>query len=61
MNFELNVQKIMQIKASKFKKEFNSKVIAFTRRQKLSLEDCIIMLLNKKPQNMQTELDEYLA
>ena len=59
MNFEQSLQKIKQIKRSKFKEKYKNKITAFSRKRKLSFEDCLMILLNKKARNMQTEIDEY--
>lgn len=59
MNFELSVQKVMQIKTKEFKERFKTKAEAFIRKRKLSFEDCMMIMLNKKSRSMQTELDEY--
>lgn len=56
MNFELSLQKIKQ---ARFKEKYKNKITAFSRKRKLSFEDCIMILLNKKARNMQTEVDEY--
>lgn len=59
MDFEQSLQKIKQIKKRKFKEKYKNKITAFSRKRKLSFEDCLMILLNKKARNMQTEIDEY--
>ena len=59
MNFEMSMQRIKQIKTTKFKEKYRSKDSAFIRRRKLSFENCIVILLNKKARSVQTEIDEY--
>ena len=59
MNFEMSMQRIKQIKTTKFKEKYRSKDSTFIRRRKLSFEDCIVILLNKKARSIQTEIDEY--
>ena len=59
MNFEMSMQRIKQIKTTKFREKYRSKDSAFIRRRKLSFENCIVILLNKKARSVQTEIDEY--
>lgn len=59
MNLKLSIEKLLSVKTMDFKEKFRTKVTAFTRKRKLQIEDCIMILLNKKSRNMQTELDEY--
>lgn len=61
MNFELSLQKIKQIKKPRFKEKYKNKITAFSCKRKLSFEDCIMILLNRKARNMQTGIDEYFG
>lgn len=53
------MQKIAQIKPTKLKEKYRSKDSEFIRKRKLSFEDCIAILLNKKSRSVQTAIDEY--
>ena len=51
MNFGPSV-KNKASKETKFKERYKNKITAFSRKMKLSFKDRIMLLLNKKSQNM---------